>query len=70
MKLTEARFARRCASIAQTASNWAAELLDSIDTRNKDANPESVFRFTDSIRERLNWLDEEAGRHPPKSANE
>nr|WP_278422961.1 hypothetical protein [Brucella anthropi]DAM62862.1 MAG TPA: hypothetical protein [Caudoviricetes sp.] len=60
MKLTEARFARRCASIAQVSSNWAAELMDSVDQRKRDAEPNAVFRFTKSIRERLDWLDEEA----------
>lgn len=70
MKLTEARFARRCASIAQVSSNWAAELMDSVDRRERNAEPISVFRFTKSIRERLDWLDEEANNSMPTTCRE
>lgn len=66
MKLTEARFARRCASIARISSDWAAELLDNIEQEQRDADTEAVFRFTDSIRARLEWLDNEAGRQALK----
>ncbi|APY14275.1 hypothetical protein GJU94_13780 [Brucella sp. 10RB9214] len=70
MKLTEARFAQRCAYIAKHASDWAAELLDFVEDREREADPESVFRFTDSVRERLDRLDEEAGRQALKGGYE
>lgn len=66
MKLTEARFAQRCAYIAKQASDWAAELLDFVEDREREADPESVFRFTDSVRDRLDRLDKEAGRQALK----
>lgn len=66
MKLTEARFAQRCAYIANHASSWAAELLDFVEDREREADPESVFRFTDSVRYRLDRLDKEAGRQALK----
>lgn len=70
MKLTEARFAQRCAYIAKHASSWAAELLDFVEDREREADPESVFRFTDSVRDRLDWLDKEAGRQALKGGSE
>lgn len=39
--------------------------MDSVDQRKRDADPKSVFRFTKSIRERLDWLDEEAKSAAP-----
>ena len=62
MKLTNAQFAQQCAYIAKNASNWAAELLDYAENRGSEANPEAVFRFTDSIRGRLDRLDRLDGR--------
>lgn len=70
MKLTAARFARRCASISSLAAQWASELLDEAEFINREADTESVFRFTDSVRERLDWLDKEAGRQALKGGSE
>lgn len=58
--LTNAQFAQHCSRLAGRAASWAADILDEAPDGN--ARLHDVERFTDSIRERLNRIDELAGR--------
>lgn len=61
-KLTEAQFSMQCAFIAKNAAAWAGDLLTLPEHYNKEADPRTVGRFTDEMRERLDRLDQWAGR--------
>lgn len=69
-KLTEAQFSIQCAYIAKNAAAWAADTLTTADDLSKDANADMVARFTDDMRERLDRLDQRAGRTPPPQPRE
>lgn len=60
-KLTEAQFSKYCSFIARCAACWSADILDTSDLM-READAITVARFTDDIRERLDRLDERAGR--------
>lgn len=59
-RLTNAEFAQHCTRLAGRAASWAADILD--EAPDGKARLHDVERFTDSIRERLNRMDELAGR--------
>jgi len=61
-KLTEAEFSRSCANIARFAASWAADILILPEDCNKPSNPANVARFTDDLRQRLDYIDQRAGR--------
>ena len=69
-KLTEAQFSMQCAYIAKNAAAWAGDTLTTFDDLSKDANVDTVARFTDDMRERLDRLDEWAGRIPAPQPRE
>lgn len=56
------RFAQQCAFIAKNAAAWAADSLDLVSSTGEVERPETVFRFTDDMRARLDRIDEMAGR--------
>ncbi|MBX3088923.1 MAG: hypothetical protein KF742_10550 [Cryobacterium sp.] len=60
-EMTYADFSKRCARLAALAASWAA---DSLDMEGK-VQSSDVFRFTDEVRKRLDWIDELAGRKNP-----
>jgi hypothetical protein len=62
-RITEAQFSMQCAFIAKNAAAWAADLLTLPEYYTKEADPDSVARFTDEMRARLDRLDEWAGRN-------
>jgi hypothetical protein len=59
--LSKIRFAQLAGRIAKNAADWSADSLDLIEDY-PEMRPEDVYRFTDMIRDRLNWIDERAGR--------
>lgn len=61
-KLTGAEFAQACAYIARNAASWAGDSLTLPEDHAAPIAPSTVARFTDDMRERLNRLDERAGR--------
>ena len=61
-RLTEADFARSCAYLASTCAQWAGGALVLPECYQKPASVATVARFTDEIRERLDYLDKLAGR--------
>ena len=62
VKLTNAQFARHCASMAREASAWSADLLALDEYHHEPARPDVVARFTDDLRRRLQYIDACAGR--------
>lgn len=60
-KLTKIRFSQLASRIAKNAADWSSDSLDLIEDY-PDMRPEDVFRFTDTIRQRLDCIDERAGR--------
>lgn len=66
--ITQLRFSQQCGFIAKNAAAWAADTLDLITSADDRARPETVFRFTDEMRQRLDHLDEMAGRARPEAA--
>lgn len=68
-KLTEAQFSMQCAFIAKNAAAWAGDLLTLSEHYGREANPQTVGRFTDEMRERLDRLDKWAGRSPAPATN-
>ena len=62
MKLTEAQFSMQCSFIAKNAAAWAGDLLTLPEHYTKEADPRTVARFTDEMRQRLDRLDEWVGR--------
>jgi hypothetical protein len=69
-KLTEVQFSMQCAYIAKNAAAWAGDTLTTFDDLSKDANAATVARFTDDMRERLDRLDQWAGRTPSPQPRE
>lgn len=63
-KLTEAVFSMQCSFIAKNAAAWAGDILTLPEHYNREADPNTVARFTDEMRSRLDRLDEWAGRTP------
>jgi hypothetical protein len=68
-RLTEAQFAMQCAYIAKNAAAWTGDTLTTFDDLSKDANTDTVARFTNDMRERLDRLDQWAGRTPSPAPN-
>lgn len=62
MSLTGAQFSMLCSYIAKNAAAWAGDCLTLSDDHAKPADPLTVARFTDGMRQRLDRLDEMAGR--------
>ena len=60
--MTEAQFSMQCSFIAKNAAAWAGDLLELPELYNRKADARMVARFTDAMRERLDRLDEWAGR--------
>ena len=56
--ITYVDFSKRCACLAALVASWAAESLDC----GGQASMEDVSRFTDAVRDRLNWIVECSGR--------
>ena len=61
-RLTEAQFSMHCAFIAKNAASWAGDSLTLPEKHNLPIDPNTVARFTDDMRLRLDRLDEWAGR--------
>ncbi|MGH6774726.1 hypothetical protein [Brucella tritici] len=70
MKLTNAQFSMQCAFIAKNAAAWAGDSLTLPEELNREIRPDTVSRFTDEIRERLDRLDEWSGRQALKGGGE
>lgn len=61
-ELTEVEFSKQCSFIAKEAAAWAGDLLTLPERLECKVDKETVARFTDKMRERLDRLDERAGR--------
>lgn len=61
-QISRIMFSQQCAYIAKNAATWAAETVDLITEIGDTERSETVFRFTDEMRRRLDHLDEIAGR--------
>lgn len=61
-RLTEAQFSMQCSFIAKNAASWAADILTLPERYNEASAVETVARFTDEMRDRLDRLDKMAGR--------
>ncbi len=61
-KLTNAAFAEQCAYLAKNAAAWAGDCLTLPEYNHRPVDPTTVARFTDDMRNRLDRLDERAGR--------
>lgn len=70
MKLTKMQFSIQCSFIAKNAAAWAGDLLGLPDCNDTEADARMVARFTDEMRERLDRLDERAGRATLKEMGE
>lgn len=61
-RITEAQFSMQCSFIAKNAAAWAGDILTLPEHYNREAETNTVARFTDEMRERLDRLDKWAGR--------
>lgn len=61
-RITEAQFSMQCSFIAKNAAAWAGDLLTLPEHYNRQADTNTVARFTDEMRARLDRLDAWAGR--------
>lgn len=60
--ISRQRFSQQCGFIAKNAAAWAADTLDLVQWKDQPERAETVFRFTDEMRRRLDHIDEIAGR--------
>lgn len=61
-RITEAQFSMQCSFIAKNAAAWAGDILTLPENYNREAATNTVSRFTDEMRGRLDRLDAWAGR--------
>ncbi len=66
MKLTTSQFSMQCSYIAKNAAAWAGDALTLPEQLSQEVDVAAVARFTDEMRERLDRLDQWAGRQALK----
>lgn len=69
-RLTKIRFAQLCGYVAKNAASWSSDALDLIECVDEQEYPETVFRFTDEMRDRLDRIDVLAGRQALRTSKE